>query len=1128
MDRFSFEKKHVRLVVLLLVFMGACSTVGEEYDPPIAKASNEGQAAINTFQLPEGIEAKLFAAEPLVANPVAFTIDHLGRMFVCETFRQEKGVEDNRGHMDWLEDDLAAQTVEDRLAYFKKHLGEEVNSYAKEHDRIRLLEDRNGDGVADYNSVFADGFNGILDGTGSSVLMRDGNLYYTCIPDLWRLRDNDSDGKAEERESLSHGYGVRVAFRGHDSHGLIMGPDGRIYFSIGDRGYNIKTKEGKHLVKPYTGAVFRCELDGSNLEVFATGLRNPQELAFDNHGNLFTCDNNSDGGDQARIVYITRGSDTGWRMYYQYLDDRGPWNREKLWHPSHENQAAYITPPLLNFADGPSGFAHYPGVGLSPRYDDHFFLCDFRGTAGQSGIRSFALESIEGNSFKVVDDHKFIWSILATDFEFGYDGKFYISDWVHGWSGLNKGRVYSFQDKKYSQHEAIKQTQALMSAGYRGLGDDELIGLLKHIDRRVRLEAQFELVRREATNALASVRDNAEAATIPRLHAIWATGQLARKHPSHLALLFPLLDASDQVVAEQAAKTIGENYTQGADTLEAEKYLLKLLPKGGRLSFYAAQSLAALGDANFKDNAKRRNEIANQLVASLAREGDQPFMRHMYSYALSRIADDQSLVALDNGNPRVQLGLIVALRRQQSPRVTELLDGDDDRVILEAARAIHDEPISDAMPALAAISTQRYASPEYGDDTLADPLLRRVVNANFIVGDAASAQRVADIAANPGFTGTIREEAIWALENWNQPPKLNRLLGAYRPIQRQSNVEVGKLIQDRLAMLMNASPDVQKAVIKLAGDSADNDGGAKWMADSLLEFANDTKADGSVRAAAIAALESLNDDRLLETIGNGMRDDAVEVRMQSLTSLAKLQPKAIIQHLTQSIEKGETQEQQHALSILGQVDASDAANRLLRQWVGKLVAGQAPAAIQLDIIEAAKHNETLKDRIAKFDADRPTDGLSRYTECLEGGDAERGAAIFSSRAAVSCRRCHHSTFRSVGPAIPELGKGKERAYLLESIVYPNKQIAKGFETAIIYTNDGLTKTGTVAAETDDIIQLMTPEGDVISIRKDEIDERTTGQSAMPADLVKQLSKRDLRDLVEYLSTVEPVEGEGHE
>ena len=85
--------------------------------PQIAPSSDEGQAAIKLFVLPENVVAKLFAAEPLLANPVAIDVDFQNRVWVCESFRQEEGIEDNREHPEWLNDDLAAQTVADRIAY---------------------------------------------------------------------------------------------------------------------------------------------------------------------------------------------------------------------------------------------------------------------------------------------------------------------------------------------------------------------------------------------------------------------------------------------------------------------------------------------------------------------------------------------------------------------------------------------------------------------------------------------------------------------------------------------------------------------------------------------------------------------------------------------------------------------------------------------------------------------------------------------------------------------------------------------------------------------------------------------------------------------------------------------------
>ena len=495
----------LRVTLPLLFFVCTLSlapgfVTAQEPEPPmIAAASDEGRIAIGTFQYPANWQARLYAAEPDVANPVALYVDNRGRVFVCESFRQEKGVEDNRNHVLWLDDDLAAQTVQNRIDYIRKYIPDAEKSYTSHDDRIRLLVDSNSDGVADQATVFADHFNQIEDGTGAGVLAYRGGVYFTCIPHLWRLRDTNGDGRADEREALESGFGVRTAFRGHDLHGLTMGPDGWLYFSIGDRGYNIKSR----VRDPASGAVFRYKLEEEvinennernsyyrdgltsapntppttpdeykrlvhQLEVVATGLRNPQELAFDDYGNLFTCDNNSDSGDKARWVAVLPGSDSGWRMYYQYLPDRGPFNREKIWHPyDPDTTPAYIVPPVDNIADGPSGLTFYPGTGLSEHFKDRFFLADFRGNAASSGIRTFRVKP-EGAFFKVDDMEQTIWNILATDIDFGPDGRIYLSDWVFGWVGENKGRVYTFEDRAARDLPITQQVQQLLKNGVGG------------------------------------------------------------------------------------------------------------------------------------------------------------------------------------------------------------------------------------------------------------------------------------------------------------------------------------------------------------------------------------------------------------------------------------------------------------------------------------------------------------------------------------------------------------------------------------------------------------------------------------------------------------------------------------
>jgi quinoprotein glucose dehydrogenase len=88
---------------------------------------------------------------------------------------------------------------------------------------------------------------------------------------------------------------------------------------------------------------------------------------------------------------------------------------------------------------------------------------------------------------------------------------------------------------------------------------------------------------------------------------------------------------------------------------------------------------------------------------------------------------------------------------------------------------------------------------------------------------------------------------------------------------------------------------------------------------------------------------------------------------------------------------------------------------------------------------------------------------------------------------------------------------------LESIVDPNRQIAKGFDSVIVTTEDGRTLAGVLKSEDERELKLMTPEGKLLVVPIDEIDERNRGQSAMPDKLAGYLSKQELRDLLEFLT-----------
>jgi len=1089
---FNQRRLHIVCVCLLLLSTPQSGVAETPYTPAIAEASKEGTQAIQGFRVPEGMQVSLFAAEPLLANPVAFCIDERGRFYVAETFRQGKGVEDNRSHMNWLHDDLAAETLEDRMAYFKKHLKDNVKQYGLEQDRIRLIEDRDNDGIADHASVFADGFNGILDGTGAGVLARGGNVYYTCIPHLWKLSDTANEGKAGLREKLSSGYGVRVAFRGHDSHGLKMGPDGRLYFSIGDRGYNIKTKEGNHLFRPDTGAVFRCNLDGSELEEFAYGLRNPQELTFDDYGNLFTGDNNSDSGDKARWVYVVEGGDTGWRMYYQYLTDCGPFNREKIWHPAHAGQPAYMVPPVINLADGPSGLVHYPGVGLSDRYQGHFFLADFRGTPARSGIRSFAVNP-KGASFELTDSHEFIWSILATDVDFGYDGSLYISDWVNGWNGLGKGRIYRFTDTKHAKAAVQAHSAEIMKAGFTERSVAALAKLLEHPDQRIRTESQFALVDRGALKALENVAMNSNQ-QLARLHAIWGIGQLGRKTSSAVSGIQSLLTDPDSEVRGQTAKVIGEAEWKAA----IPEIITLLSDSNARVQYFAA---LALGKLRASDAIPALFELLKQ------NNNADPMLRHAAILALARIGEAAPLVAaVNHESAAVRLAAVVALRRMQRKEVGLFLKDADPLVVVEAARAIIDEPIPAALPDLAAISIR---------PDLSDALLRRVMNANFRLGVAHNAVSIAKIAVNNKVPEALRLEAIEELNQWNEPSPLDRVLGRWQSLKKRDAIEVASIVGPIVPELFQSSEKIKEAGIVLAAKYE-----IKAAAPLLAKMVVDTKRPVDVRVASLKALDKLAYPKIIDVAHTAIKDHHPAVRVTGRTILAKHRPAEAVPVLVQAIEKGDTTEKQGAIQTLADIQ-TPAATEILVRWMKRLNNQQVPAAIQLDLLKAAKQKQAgeLDHLLEEFEQNRPKDDvIANYIETLAGGNAARGRAIFYGRSDTSCRRCHqiNNNGGEVGPDLSSIGIDKDRRYLLESMVAPNKAIAKGFETAVLALINGKVMVGIVRKETDKEIILMDAKGTISRIAKEDIDDRVAGKSAMPEEIVKQLSKDDLRDLVEYL------------
>ncbi|WP_435019362.1 PVC-type heme-binding CxxCH protein [Tundrisphaera sp. TA3] len=1093
------------------------SAQDESYKPEVAQASEEAGRAISSIRVADGMKIELFAAEPMLANPVAFCIDEKGRFYVAETFRHHAGVTDNRNHMAWLDTDFANRTVADRVAMYRKFLSpEDFAAYQTEHERVRLIEDRDGDGKADFAEVFADGFKDAAAGIGAGLLARKGDVYYTCIPDLWLLKDTNGDGKADVRESLHTGYGVHVAFLGHDLHGLKFGPDGRLYFSIGDRGAEITARDGRRVSMPDTGAVFRCEPDGSRLEVFAFGLRNPQELAFDDMGNLFTGDNNSDGGDKARWVHVVQGGDSGWRIGYQNLTypvPRGPWNAEKLWYPRWDGQASYIIPPIANLGDGPSGLARDPGTGLPAKYRNHFFLADFRGSKANSGIRSFANKP-NGASFDLVDSEQFIWSVLATDVDFGPDGSVYLTDWINGWNKPNKGRIWKISAK--DADPAAAEVKALMAEGMTARPPADVIKLLGHADQRIRQEAQFELADRMKAGDDALYRSVLEAAKsapslVGRVHAIWALGQDARREaispPAKPRPLFPLfslmLDDTNPEIRAQVARTLldaGRAPEGEHDIKRIAEALAK--DEDPRVKFFFARLLGTTGNAAavapllglLRDNADKDAYLRHAAVMGLVDLKAAP--------ALAAAAADPSA--------SVRMGVLLAMRRLGLAEIARFLADADPKVATESALAIYDAPIAGAMETLAATPARKEAG---------EPMLRRILNAAYRLGRPADAATLAGLANRDDMPKAIRLESLSDLAAWTTPPGRDRVTGLWRPIADRTAEAAADALRPSIAgLLRNAPEEIRREAIRAAGSLKLREAGPE-----LFAIVTGGQANGPTRADALKSLEAIDDPRLAEAVGVAAADKEGAVRSEGLRILARLSPEKAVPALGRVIEAGSAAEKQKAFAVLGGIDHPDSDAILARSVEALAKSPDSLAAARLELLAAAarKASPEVKRQLEAFEAARPKDGpLADHLGELQGGDAERGEKIFRENAAVYCVRCHKVKGEGgeVGPELTAIGAKHPREYLLESIVVPNKAIAQGFESVVVAKSDGLVISGVYKGEDDKTLRLISVEGKPIEISKADIEERKSGASAMPDDLAKKLTPAELRDLVEFLAT----------
>ncbi|HXY35916.1 MAG TPA: PVC-type heme-binding CxxCH protein [Planctomycetaceae bacterium] len=431
------------LCATVLVTLCAAPLFAEDEHPP--------SQALAGLDVGPGLEATLFASEPMMLSPTNIDVDYRGRVWVCEVV--------NYRHR---------------------------NGERPEGDRILILEDTDGDGKADKSTVFYQGRD-IDSAMGICVL---GNrVIVSCSPNILVFTDTDGDGKADKKEIFFSKTGIPQ--HDHTAHKFVFGPDGRLYWNFGNAGHSVHDRDG-NLVKdifgrpvvdkgqPYhDGMAFRCELDGSNFEVLAHNFRNNYELAVDSFGGLWQSDNDDDGNRAVRINYLLEYGNYGYRDEMTGASWQTPRTNLEATIPErhwHQNDPGVVPNLLVTGAGSPTGIVLYEGALLPKEFQEQVIHAD----AGPSVVRSYSIvpDGAGYRSTKTINllsgarDHWF----RPSDVCVAPDGSLMVADWYdpgvggHRMGDVKRGRIFRlappktpYRVPKYDFHSIPGAIEALAS-----------------------------------------------------------------------------------------------------------------------------------------------------------------------------------------------------------------------------------------------------------------------------------------------------------------------------------------------------------------------------------------------------------------------------------------------------------------------------------------------------------------------------------------------------------------------------------------------------------------------------------------------------------------------------------------